>query len=205
MLENLPDLLLTYGPFAIVLATTLGAFGLPSPASLTLIAAGALSVLGGLDYPVVVIAGLIGTVFGDHLAYWLARSASKRLENFGPMKRLGPAQRLIDRHGMIGVFLSRFVFPPLMTPTGNYVAGISRMPLRRFTPAVVTGELVYVLLFSGLGRFFSTQIAQVHRVASTASLLLLVAVIAIICVFALVRALFRETPDGVAESTTAGD
>lgn len=193
MLAQLPDLLMLYGPAAVVLFTLLAAFGLPSPASLTLIVAGALSLLGELDYATVVAAGMIGTVTGDHLAYGLARGAAGRLDRFGPMQRLGPARRLVERRGTFGVFLSRFVFPTLLTPTTNYVAGISRLPLRRFTPAVIAGELVYVLLLTWLGRMFSAQVPQVHRVANTASLLAFLLLVGLVCAAILLRALFRRT------------
>jgi len=192
MLADLPRLLSDYGPPIIFLITLFAAFGLPSPATMALLAAGALSSFGQIDLPWVIAAGLAGTVAGDHLvralaAKTLGRKLAGRLS--GP---IATANRIIDRWGMIGVFGSRFIFPTIMTPGVNYFCGIARYPLGRFTPAVVAGETVYVSGYVTLGREFSSQLRQVQSIATTASLLILVLMVAVACAFLLLRHLFRK-------------
>ena len=49
--------------------------------------------------------------------------------------------------------------------------------MRRFSPAVVAGEAVYVILYCGLGWSFSAQVIEANAIAATASLLLLVVIL----------------------------
>lgn len=48
------------------------------------------------------------------------------------------------------MFLSRWLLSPL-GPWVNAAAGLSDMPLRRFTPWEVTGEALWVALYVGTG------------------------------------------------------
>lgn len=192
MLADLPCLLADYGPALIFLITLLAAFGLPSPATMTLLAAGALSSFGQIQLAWIIAAGLAGTVAGDHLVRALAAKAFSRVlaDRFSPA--IATANRVVARWGMVGVFGSRFLFPTVMTPGVNYFCGVTRYPLARFTPAVLAGEAVYVTGYVSLGRQFSSQLRQVQSAATTASLLILVLILAAACAFVLLRHLSKK-------------
>ena len=72
---NLTDLFLTgmttYGPLLFGLALLLSPLGLPVPAGLLVLAAGAFARQGFMDWPVAAAVGLVGTVLGDVGSYGL--------------------------------------------------------------------------------------------------------------------------------------
>lgn len=168
--SEIGSLLLTYGGVAMFCVAVLAAFGLPAPATLGLLLAGALAGRGQLSWAWMTSAGLAGAVLGDHLAYLLAARASARVHALPIARHFARAEALLDRWGIWQVFVSRWLFPTVLTPATNYFAGLSRYPLVRFTPAVVAGEAVYVIGYMALGAAFSNQIERVNRLAGRTSL-----------------------------------
>lgn len=184
-------LLQQYGPVLLFLFTVAAAFGLPAPASLSLVAAGACSRAGLLHLPLVLIGGLVGAVVGDHLAYLTGRQAADTVGRWPIGRQLDRSRRGLERWGVAHVFASRFVFPTVLTPATNYFAGLARYPLTRFTSAVTAGEAVYVGLYVWLGWTFSAQVVQANALAVTASLLLLDMLLAAYCVVVIAQGLRR--------------
>ena len=170
----------TYGPVTLLAVTVLAAFGLPAPASLGLLAAGALAAHERASWGWMTVAGLTGTIIGDHLAYLLAASASGWVHRLPVARHFARAEALLDRWGLYQVFVSRWLFPTVLTPATNYFAGLSRFPLTRFTPAVIVGEAVYVFGYMALGALFSNELDRVNRMAGRTSLLAFLAVAAVV-------------------------
>lgn len=87
--------------------------------------------------------------------YWLGRALvagvrrSPRLARLTESPRFARAQRLIARYGAPVVTVS-FVTMGFQT-MALLAAGIGRMPLRSFGPAVVLGCLVWAAIFSTVG------------------------------------------------------
>ena len=83
--QLLLDLLPQYGYLALGLATFLGAAGLPVPLTPLLLAAGALTTQGGLQFPATVLATWLAAVAGDCAGYLIGHLAGRRL-----VRRVGP-------------------------------------------------------------------------------------------------------------------
>lgn len=166
------DLLLSFlsdhGVAVLVLVLFGATCALPLPASLLLIAAGALVAEGHLSYPVVVTAGIAAAVLGDHTAYLLGRHLRGWAERIGTARQRLRAETFVRRWGGWGVFLSRWLVAPL-GPVVNYAAGASRLRLARFTPADVAGEIVWVAGYVGLGVTFSAHIDRAVRIVTDVS------------------------------------
>lgn len=169
MTDWIIDLLVGYGAPILMLVTFLSCLALPVPASLAMLAAGAFSASGDLSTVSVAAAAFAGAVLGDQAGYAVGRAARtpllSRIE--GRPKRAalyGRARRMIEDHGGVGIFLSRWLFSPL-GPYANFAAGITHLARLRFTLWGAAGEAVWVAIYIGLGLAFSDDLAAAAEMA----------------------------------------
>jgi membrane-associated protein len=157
--DTLLGLLPTYGYYVVGASAFAGAAGLPVPVSVLLLAAGALTAEGVLDYLPVVLAALLAAVFGDCAAYALGRVAGRPLlERAGLLLRISPgaisaAERGFGRWGGGAVWITRW----LLTAAGPIVsilADTERYPFRSFVLFSFTGEAIWASGYAGLGWLF---------------------------------------------------
>lgn len=149
--------LINHGSWVLGGVLFLAALGVPLPATLLLLAAGAFAQQGLLDALEVGLVATSAAVAGDHGSYLVGRWAGAWL----PARWVGgpPWQRAaagFERWGMASVFLTRFLLTPLALPV-NLLAGSTRYPWPKFSLAVVTGEATWVLLFAGAGYLFADR------------------------------------------------
>jgi undecaprenyl-diphosphatase len=131
--------------FAMALAESLALVGVLIPGVVVLFAAGTLVGAGVLDFWTMCAYAAAGAIIGDGLSYWLGH----RLEAFTarlPWFRLHPdhLQKGMDffaRYGDLSVALGRF-FGPIRAII-PLVAGLMRMPPRRFYIANILSALVW--------------------------------------------------------------
>jgi membrane protein DedA with SNARE-associated domain len=154
----------------LMLATFLSCLAVPIPASLLMLAAGALASSEDLSLPAVMIGALMGAVLGDQIGYQIGHSgmrlATRRIK---PRSRaaitLKRAEVYIQARGGIAVFLSRWLLSPL-GPYVNFAAGVSQLPRRVFTLSAIAGEIIWVGLYVGLGYLFGSQIDMLAQLSS---------------------------------------
>ena len=160
-MSDLNDLLLTgllnHGSVLLGLVLFLAALGVPLPASMLLLAAGAFARQGVLPWFSAALTGMVAAILGDFLSYALGRLAGPRL----PLRLTASAvwQKAAARFAQSGiwaVFLSRFLFTPIALPI-NLLAGSTGFAWLRFAGAVIVGEVLWVLLFGGLGAVFANS------------------------------------------------
>ncbi len=180
-------------PFLFVLLFS-AALGLPLPATLSLIAGGALTTTGVIDGYSTVIWSVCGAVLGDHAGYLVGRVAGPaihaRLERRPTVaRRFATARAKLTERGIAGIFLSPWLFTPL-GPPDNFAAGIAAFPLARFSLADIAGEIVWVALFFSIGAFAGAGVEELSRAASDFSWLALAAAVTAV----LGWAAFRRRP-----------
>lgn len=163
MSDEILGLVGSLGPWFLVLITALGCLGIPLPASLAMVMAGTFIASGDMSAFWVVSAALAGAVIGDHIGFFSGRMARAPLVRFldaspARARSHARAQDLTARWGGAAVFLSRWLLSPLC-PVVNLVAGAGQMPWHRFARAEITGELVWVSLYTGIGYLFAGEIA----------------------------------------------
>jgi membrane protein DedA with SNARE-associated domain len=153
------DLIKTHpeGAVALIAFTAFGeSFLLVSllfPGTAILVAAGGLIAAGILDPLQVIAAGILGGILGDAASFWLGQKFGGALPKLWPFRRNPERiQSGIDffvRYGAIAVFLGRFLGP--LRATVPTVAGMMKMPTRRFYLANVLSAVVWVpaLVLSG--------------------------------------------------------
>ncbi len=142
--------LVTYGAPILFLTAYLGSLGIPFPITLVIIAAGAFTRQGILDWRLAIPACLAGAVLADNSEFLLGRLAGHRFERrFGQSIIWQGALSTFNKQGGWAILLTRFWLTNL-APVINLVAG-TRYPYQRFLFFDVTGELLWVLLYGGLG------------------------------------------------------
>ena len=155
------DFLLTqvinYGAPLFGLILFLAALGFPLPASLLLIAAGAFSQQGFLDWGSIAVFGFLGAVFGDAVSFGMGFYAKNWVSRrFGGSPTWNNARDSFESRAVMAVYLTRFLITALAVPT-NLIAGGSGIRFRRFLLYDSLGELTWVILYGGLGYLFGSQ------------------------------------------------
>lgn len=173
MIDTLIGLVPDHGPWIVTLATYLSCLAVPVPTSLIMLSAGAFTAAGDLSLTVTVLGALAGAVAGDQTGFAIGRRGGGLLARIAarPGRRratLERAQRLVERWGGLGVFLSRWLLSPL-GPYVNFVTGAAGMSWARFTLFGTAGEAVWVGLYIGLGHAFAGQIEAVAELAGNLS------------------------------------
>ena len=102
---------------------------------------------------------------GDGCSYLIGRYAEARLPDWLRQgKGSARAAQLFERWGIWSIFLTRFLLTPIALPV-NLLAGSTRFSWRKYMTAMITGELIWVALFGGLGRVFADQWEMVSQLA----------------------------------------
>jgi membrane protein DedA with SNARE-associated domain len=135
----------------------LGALGVPIGASVLVIAAGAFSQQGILDWLSTAILGLIGAILGDAISFGIGFYAKDWVDQrLGGSSAWRNAQKSFDARAGLAIYLTRFLVTALALPT-NLIAGGSGIRLRRFMAYDSFGELTWIILYGGLGYLFGSE------------------------------------------------
>lgn len=157
MSDYLLTLIINYGAPVFAILLFLGALGFPVGASVLVIAAGAFSQQGILDWPVAAFLGLIGAVIGDAVSFGIGFYAKDWVDKkFGGSPAWRSAEETFDRRAGLAIYLTRFLITALAVPT-NLIAGGSGIQFRRFMFYDSLGEATWILLYGGLGYLFGSQ------------------------------------------------
>jgi membrane-associated protein len=155
------DFLLTqvinFGTPFIGIILLLGALGLPVGASVVVIAAGAFSQQGVLNWYEVIVIGLACAVLGDMLSYGMGYYAKSWVEKrFGDSPAWINASRSFQKRAGLAIYFTRWLVTAIAIPT-NWIAGGSGYKFSRFLLYDVSGELTWLVLYGGLGYWFGSQ------------------------------------------------
>ena len=157
MSDYLLTLLINYGATAFAIMLFLGALGVPVGASALVIAAGAFSQQGILDWHLTGILGLVAAVSGDAISFGIGFYAKDWVDDrFGRSPAWRSAEETFDQRAGLAIYLTRFLVTALAIPT-NLIAGGSGIRFRRFMLYDALGELTWIILYGGLGYLFGSQ------------------------------------------------
>jgi membrane-associated protein len=155
------DFLLTqiinYGAPLFAAFLFLGALGVPVGASVLVIAAGAFSQQGILDWVSTAVLGLIGAVIGDAISFGIGFYAKDWVDHrLGRSPAWRNARKSFDARAGLAIYLTRFLVTALALPT-NLIAGGSGIKFRRFMAYDSLGEFTWIILYGGLGYLFGSE------------------------------------------------
>lgn len=197
MNEQLLQLLLTYGPAVLVPVVAVASIGIPLPTTIVLLGAGAFAGAGELPLTALIISAIAGAVLGDIIGYWIGRrGGASALARWGGRLKVTPStiesvERRFFRWANLSIVLTRFLVTPL-GPVVNIVAGTSRYGFRKFLVWDVVGEVVWVLLYVGLGFVFGASWDLLASFLGSASSLLSLAAVTAIVAFLVYHTIVRD-------------
>lgn len=163
MTDQLLELLATYGLPALFVILTVASVGIPLPVTLVLIVSGSFVAQGEMGLWKVLVICSAGAIAGDQLGYCLGRWGGRKLvlritNRFGGTDMLKRAEEFTKRRGGLGIFLSRWLVTPL-GPWLNLTSGIAGYSWPHFLFWDVLGEVLWVVIYVGLGNIFSDRVA----------------------------------------------
>lgn len=157
MSELLLTQVINYGSPLVGLILFLGALGLPVGASAVIIAAGAFSQQGILTWPQTALIGLGGAILGDMLSFGMGYYARESVQKrFGKSSVWRSARASFQQRAGLAVFFTRWLITAIAIPT-NLIAGGSGYKFSRFMVYDITGEILWISLYGGLGYWFGSQ------------------------------------------------
>ena len=166
MSEFLLTQIINYGAPLIGLILLLGALGLPIGASVVVIAAGAFSQQGFLNWKNAILIGLAGAIIGDSLSYGMGYFAKGWTQKrFGNSPTWTNASQSFQKRAGLVVFFSRWLMTTIAIPI-NLIAGGTGYKFSHFLFFDVLGEIAWILLYGGLGYWFGSEWELVYEFVS---------------------------------------
>jgi membrane protein DedA with SNARE-associated domain/membrane-associated phospholipid phosphatase len=167
--------------FAASLLESMAVIGTVIPGSTVVVAGGILIGLQVLNPWWVAGLAVIGAILGDGFSYWLGRRYHDRLREWWPLSA-HPAmfergQAYFAVHGAKSVFMGRFLGP--LRAIVPVVAGMSDMPVLRFTVANVLSAIAWAAAHLLPGALFGASL-QIAGAVSSRLLIFLAGLIAVV-------------------------
>ena len=157
MSDYLLTQIINYGAPLFAFFLLLGALGVPVGASVLLIAAGAFSQQGALDWALTGILGFLGAGVGDAIGFGVGFYAKDWVDHrFGRSPAWRSAKKSFDSRAGLAIYLTRFLVTALAVGT-NLIAGGSGIKFRRFIAYDSLGEMTWIILYGGLGYLFGSE------------------------------------------------
>lgn len=150
---------------------------------ITLLLAGVLAhsaFFGEWSFPKVLVAGTLGGVVSDQVAYVLGRQFGTNVRGWKFYRHVQErVERLTENFGALSIFLSKYIYG-LRTASCVFY-GVTHMPYRRFLPLSIASCFVWVFLLSGAGYFFSgavmNLIGDFHQIGIALLVIVVVGII----------------------------
>jgi len=164
----LRNVIVQYGYWAVGAALLLENAGIPVPGETILLLASFLAFsehdlqLSGIIV-VATICATLGDNLGFALGYYGGRRLLQRYQSFFRIEKpvVERGERLFARYGSLTIFFARFVFG--MRIIAGPLAGVLRMPWKRFLLFNFLGAALWVSVISSVGYFFGRHWDRLER------------------------------------------
>jgi membrane protein DedA with SNARE-associated domain len=148
------------------------------------------------NYIITFILVYIASLIGDISVFLIVRRYSNRVLIFLQKRKWynrneKHARKLLDKYGFIIVFTSRFFFTGVGT-ISNYICGLTRFNPKKFIIAVVTGEFIYALLYTGSGYFFKDTWTYLIGLVQNFSWAILLILIGVYLLYRIIKLLIQK-------------
>ncbi len=168
ILDFLRNAVVHYGYWAVGAALLIENAGIPVPGETILLLASFLAYSQHeLQLPWIIVVGTIAATLGDNIGFALGYYGGRPvLERYRTAFRIQDAtlargEELFARYGTVTIFFARFVFG--MRIIAGPLAGVLRMPWRKFTVFNFLGAAVWVTVISGAGYLFGQHLSRLER------------------------------------------
>ena len=194
-LQSLAPLLDSFGYPAVGGFVCLEDFGVPVPGETILVAAAVYAGTGRLNVVAVGIVALVAAIVGDNIGFAIGRFGGRALVvRYGRRvgltdRRLDKAEGFFTRHGGKVVTIARFVEG--LRQANGIVAGIAKMPWRRFLVFNALGAVLWVGVWTAIGYVAGAHIGTVYDEARR-YVLVIAAVVVVVVLAKVVQHLVRR-------------
>jgi membrane protein DedA with SNARE-associated domain len=137
---------------------------IPFPSEIIIIPAGYLAYQGDLNLTLVIIVGIIGSIFGALINYFIGKKLGRKyiLKHqklfFINKKHLINSELFFKRYGGITTFIARLI--PVVRQYISLPAGFSNMNLSRFILWTSLGVSIWVIFLAFLGFFIGNSLSM---------------------------------------------
>jgi membrane protein DedA with SNARE-associated domain len=169
--ESTIQFLIQHGYVVLFVWVVLEQGGLPIPSVPVLLAAGALAGTGRMHLGLILGIAVIASLLSDLIWYAVGRRQGMRVLqllcriSLEPDSCVRQTEDLFSRRGLASLLVAKFV--PGLSTVAPPLAGITRMPLWRFSLFDGLGALLWVGVFAALGALFSEQLGGLALLLAT--------------------------------------
>lgn len=162
----------------------------PFPSEIIMIPAGYLAYKGEMNLYMVILMGILGSVGGALLNYYLAKSFGRTfILKYGKYffikeKTLDKLESFFSKHGEVSTFTGRLI--PGIRQLISLPAGLARMNMAKFSFYTALGAGIWVLVLVVLGYVVGSNEELISEYLQAATLIALISVV-FIAVFYVIR------------------
>ncbi len=156
-----------WGFLIVFVLMTIESSFIPFPSEVVMVPAGFLAYRGELlfgnpmlDLIIVILCGVLGSIVGAYINYYLSLKLGRPiLYKYGKYFFLKPetverAEEIFNKYGDITTFVCRLL--PAIRQLISIPAGLSKMPLRKFTFYTTLGAGIWTALLAGTGYYLAS-------------------------------------------------
>ena len=181
----LRDYLAHYGYWAVGATLLLENMGLPVPGETILLMASFLAYSEHkLSLPYIILVGVCAATLGDNLGFAIGHYGGRPLlDRYQKTLRIRPnviarGEELFARYGSATIFVARFIAG--MRIIAGPLAGVLRMPWRRFLLFNFLGAVVWVTLIASVGYLFGKHWETLIQVLRDANIAIAIVVVVLV-------------------------
>jgi len=189
--EVLLSIIKEFGYVGIFIGMTIESSFIPFPSEIILIPAGVLVAQGEMNFFLILIAGLLGSLLGALINYFLALHFGRRtidalVSRYGKILFISKSQidksdEYFKKHGEITTLIGRFI--PAIRQLVSIPAGFSRMNLFKFCIFTGIGAGIWVTVLIYIGYLFGNNSELIKQNINLASLILIVISLIVVIIY----------------------
>src|SRR5215467_2660028 len=147
--------------------------GLPAPAALALIAAGAAAAAHILSLPAVLATAIVAMIVGDTLLFVVGRYTGWALLSFICSLSLNPETCILRsaesfyKRGRLTLLFAKFI--PGINTMAPPLAGSMKMRVGQFLRLDLAGAFIYIAAYAGIGYVFRDLVGKITQGVASAS------------------------------------
>ena len=137
----------------------------PFPSEVAMVPAGYLASKGEMNLYLAIVVGTLGSLLGALFNYYLARRYGRKgVLKFGKYfffneEKLQKMEKFFEKHGSFSIFVSRLI--PGVRQLVSLPAGLSNMPIKKFSLSTILGAGLWVIVLALLGYFLGENEALI--------------------------------------------